>query len=449
MKRILCVWLVFIVVFSLNVPALAIDDIDVNAESAILVEVGTNKILYAKNEREKVYPASVTKVMTALLTIENADLDEVVTVQANADDGLSIYGSAVTPALVTGEELTVRELLECLLIASDNKAANVLAEYIGGSLDGFVAMMNARAAQLGCQCSHFVNPHGLHDDNHYTCAYDVFLIAREAATHKDFMDICNSESMEIGPTNMTEETRYSYTTNYLISTLKNPDYYYSKARGIKTGHTTPAGHCLVSMAEENGLQVISVIMGAPVDEETGEIYSFSETKRLLEWGLTSFENKTLIQSGVSVAECPVRLAQDTDYVMLKTMGSISDIVPVDFDTALLQQNIVLSSDEGVDAPITKGEVLGEITVSYQGTVYGTLPLVAADAVERSETLYIADQVRYILTLKWVRSIIIIVILLVLAFTFFMIWHNMRRKKSGEHFDRYGSNPYRGSRKKRR
>ena len=448
MKKVLSICLVLITLLAVCAPAFAIEDIDINANSAILVEAGSGKVLYAKNETEKAYPASVTKIMTALLAIENGNLDDVVTVQADADEGLSIYGSSVTPALVTGEELTLRELLECLLVASDNKAANVIAEYIGGSIAGFVDMMNARAAELGCKNTHFVNPHGLHDDNHYSCAYDIYLIARECATHEDFMDICNSESIEIPATNMTEDERYAYTTNYLISTLQTPNYYYSLARGIKTGHTTEAGHCLVSMAEENGLQVISVIMGAPVDDDD-VICSFTETKCLLEWGLSSFENKTLMQSGVSVTECPVNLAQDTDYVMLKTMGSISDIVPVDFDISLLQQNIVLSSDEGVDAPVTKGEVLGQVTISYGDTVYGTLPLVAADSVARSETLYVADRIKQILALKWVQRIIFTAILLILAFTFFMIWYNMRRRKTSSRYERYGSDNYRGSRKKRK
>ena len=173
-------------------------------------------------------------------------------------EGLAADGS--TAGIQAGETLTVEQLLQCMLIVSANEACNILAEQVSGSVDAFVDAMNAKAADLGCEDTHFVNATGLHDSQHYTTAWDLYRITAEAMTHEDFMRICDTARATIPATNLSEE-RNLYTTNYLIDTWRSLGYIYSNAHGIKTGSTDEAGHCLVSSASEGSLSLISVALG--------------------------------------------------------------------------------------------------------------------------------------------------------------------------------------------
>ena len=179
--------LLLLAIFSFSLCASAIEAIDINAKSAILIDPANGDILYEKNIKDKAYPASITKLMTALLVIENAKLSDTVTASESAFSDLSDAGSSV--GIKEGETMSVENLLICLMVASANEAANILAEHVAGSVDKFVEMMNARASELGCENTHFVNTHGLHDDDHYTCAYDITLIAREAQKHQELVKI--------------------------------------------------------------------------------------------------------------------------------------------------------------------------------------------------------------------------------------------------------------------
>jgi D-alanyl-D-alanine carboxypeptidase (penicillin-binding protein 5/6) len=427
--------------FTISLTAYALPEIDIQAKSALLVEPVSGEVLYAENENQKVYPASVTKIMTAMLAIENGKMTDVVTVSETSGEGIDPSGSSVSPALQTGEQLTLEDLLYCILVASDNRACNVVAEHIAGSVDAFVGMMNAEANKLGCTGTHFANPHGLHDENHYTTAYDLYLITLEAVKNPVFTKICNTESKTIAPTNKTDEERVFYTTNYLISKLKQPGYIYYPAKGIKTGHTTPAGHCLVSMAEKNNLILISVVMGADVGED-GNIYSFSETSKLFEWGFNNFTNMTLIKRGEGVAENKVTLAEDKDYVMAQTAGSIEAIVPADFDVSKLTREITLTYPDGIEAPVKKGQALGTVKLSYNGREYGTLSLVAANDVARSETLYLAKRVRDFLSQRWLWYTAGGVLLLIILYTILMIRYNVRRRRTSSRRGYQGKRRYR-------
>ena len=221
----------------------ALPTLDIKAKAALLVDQNTGKIVYGKNEHEELYPASLTNIMTALLVLRAVDegklsMDQSISASESAFETLPDDSSSAN--IKAGEVLTVRQLLECLLIVSANEAGTILAEAVSGSVSAFVEEMNAEAAVLGCENTHFVNPTGLHDPQHYTSAWDLWLITQEALKHEDFLAICDTIKSIIPATNLSPE-RTLRTTNYLLDTWRALGYRYRNAHGIKTGSTSDAG----------------------------------------------------------------------------------------------------------------------------------------------------------------------------------------------------------------
>ncbi len=211
-------------------------DTTVQAKAAALVELNSDTLVYGMNLDEKLYPASLTKIMTCMLALEHGNLDDIVTVSHEALQDLNAAGSSA--GLLEGEQLSLRELLYCVMISSANEACNVVAEYIApGDIPSFVAFMNAQAAALGMTGTHFANAHGLHDENHYTTVRDLVTLARWAWQSEQFQEFSTQTSHTVPATNKSEE-RVLRTTNYLTSGQTVGKYYYDKARGIKTGFTT-------------------------------------------------------------------------------------------------------------------------------------------------------------------------------------------------------------------
>ena len=228
--------------------AYAISDPDIKAKAALLVDGNTGMVLYDKNAHTQQYPASITKIMVMLLVLEAVDrgdlrLDQPITATASALADLTEDSS--TADIVEGETLTVEQLLYCMMVVSANEVGNIFAETIDGSSAAFVERMNQRAQELGCENTHFVNTSGLHDPQHYTSAWDIYLITKEAMKYPLFMTVCDSKSYTVPATNKSEE-RELHSTNCLISNWRVLGYIYDDAHGIKTGTTDEAGHCLVS-----------------------------------------------------------------------------------------------------------------------------------------------------------------------------------------------------------
>lgn len=393
----------------------------VDAKASILVNAETGEVIHAENEKEKAYPASTTKIMTALLALEKCSLDDVVTMQE--EDFSDVNNGASSAGLKVGEQITVENLLYCLLLPSGNEAANALARVTGGSVDEFVQMMNDRAKELGCVNTHFVNPNGLHDDNHYTCAYDLFLIAQQAMQNPTFTTIVNTAQKRLPATNLNEE-RVIYTTNHLILSSYS-SIYYDNCYGIKTGHTSPAGYCLVSYAKSSGYTYYSVVLGA--DAGSGEYAgSFTETKRMFEWAFDHFRMKTATQAGAAVTECPVRLGRGTDHVTLVTADDISVLLPSEADTSDL--DVTISAEGSYEAPIAQGQTLGTVTYSYQGMECATADLIALSEVQRSPILYAMDRIAAFFRLTVVRILVAIVIVLFILYLFFSFIAGRNRRK---------------------
>ena len=349
-RRFFALFLVLgLLVSLLSVPASAFEEIDVDARAALLVEKETGEILYEKNAHEKNYPASITKLTVALLVFEAIDagqlsLDQPITAHESAFEGLSIYGS--TAGIKVGEVLTVEQLLQCMLIVSANEACNILAEAVcgEGNISQFVQRMNERAAALGCENTHYVNTSGLHDPDHYTTAWDIYLITRALMPYEKFMEICNSKSAEIAETDHNQR-HVLHSTNRLISNWRELGYLYRDAQGIKTGSTEEAGHCLVSSAVRGDRQLVSVVLGAEkitlADGKSTLTKSFSETIRLFDYGFDCFSRREVVSADELVREVPVALSSEANYVVAHPAESITRMLPTELDLSELTRDITL------------------------------------------------------------------------------------------------------------
>ena len=240
-------------------------DLDLNAEAAILIDSSSEKVLYSKNSNSKMYPASTTKIMTAILTLENCNLDDIVTVPYEAI--ISIPSGYSVAALQAGEQLTVEQLLQVMLVHSANDAANVLAYHVSGDIDTFASLMNKKVEELGLENTHFTNPSGKHDENHYTTAHDLALIMKYCMKNSTFRSLSKLKYCQIPATNKYEERVFDTTNELLIYDNRDvaSNYYYEYAIAGKTGYTTEAKNCLVSVSNKDDFELISVVLGCRIN----------------------------------------------------------------------------------------------------------------------------------------------------------------------------------------
>ena len=283
-----------------------VESMTVDATAALLIDLDTDQVLYEQAADEQRYPASITKIMTALLTLEaigrgELDLNTEITVDAAALADITEDSSTVN--LQAGEKITVKNLLYCLLLASANEAANVLAMAVSGDIPTFVELMNQRAQELGMAGTHFVNPHGLHNADHYSTARDIYRMSKQAMTHATFREIVSTGRYTVPATNLSK-ARSLLNTNGLLTSAKHYGYTMDGTIGIKTGSTGEAGYCLVAAVQKKGHTLVSVVLGAqnPTDSR-GNVQrkQFTESKRLLNWGFTNFSDATLLDADAAAA----------------------------------------------------------------------------------------------------------------------------------------------------
>lgn len=427
--------------------AAAVEDPAIQAKAALLVDANTGAIVYAKNEHKELYPASLTKIMTALLTLEAVEsgklsLNQTLTASSTIT---SLPSDGSTANIQVGEVMTVEQLLYCMMVVSANEACVVLAEAISGSVDAFVDAMNAKAEALGCENTHFANPIGLHDSQHYTSAWDLYLITKEAMTHSDFLRICDTGDITLPATNLSEP-RSLHSTNYLISVWRSRGYRNSDAHGIKTGSTDEAGHCLVSSATKGSLSFISVLLGCErltLPDNEVRTMSFYETNRLFKWAFDNFSYQTVITDAPIAKEVAVSLSK-VDHVTVRPAEEVEVLLPNDVKPEDLERTVTLAADPA-EAPIAEDDVLGTMTLSHDGTVYATVDLLALNDVEASPILVFWDNVQEFFSRTSVRVTGILLAVLLVAL---VLWRLLFRRSS-----RYGRSSYsrrsRGYRGRRR
>ena len=451
--RFLSLLLTGLMALTLIAPALALEDPQPQAKAAIVVDGDNREVLYEFNAYQRMYPASITKIMTSMVVLDavaagELSLDTQVTASAQAVD---LPWNSSTAGILAGETLSILDLLYCDLLPSGNEACNILSEAVAGTSAEFVARMNAKAQELGMKDTHFMNPHGLHDPEHYTTAYDIYLMASAAMENETFRTIVRTPSYTLPATNLQPE-RVIYTSNGLLSNFYAIGYTYSKAIGIKTGYTGEAGRCLASAAmDELGRTFYCVVLGTEdtVDENGRHFWSFSETKRLLEWAFNNFHRITLLDQDTENVwrEVPVTLSDEADYVLAQPVGEIQATMPSDYDPK--QAELVVDLPESIEAPVAAGQKLGTITLKYGGTTYGTLEMVAANSVARSDFLYTVQQIQYYWSLWWVKSLVFagvaLVMLLIIFVAVILPRRKARRRYSRAAGGRRPSSNYRGRR----
>lgn len=330
---------------------------EIGAQAAILMEANTGVILYAKNIHQHLYPASTTKLLTSLLAVENAKLDEMVTFSHDAV--FSLEAGSSNMGIDERQALTMEECLYGILVASANEVANAVAEYVGGSMEAFADMMNEKAAELGCTDTHFVNAHGLYDDEHYTSAYDLALIARAFFQNEVLSKIGNTTSYHFVPTATQPDDFVKRNKHQLIT----GEIAYEGIRGGKTGYTVEARETLVTCAEKNGMKLICVIL----KEESPE--QFHDTVKLFDYGFTNF-----VVTNVSEHETNYNMDNASFFhSSYNVFGSASPLFSLNQDSYLILPKTI-DFDE-LDAEISydtsgSGDV-AHINYSYHNTYVGT------------------------------------------------------------------------------
>ena len=452
-KRFLSVFfLALLLVGQLTVPAGAakVPDPEIQAKAALLVDRKTGAVLYSLNEHDELYPASLTKIMTCLLVLEAIDegrlsLSQEITATPTALEGLAEDGS--TAGIEAGEVLTVEELLYCLMVVSANEAGAILAEKISGSVESFVNQMNLKAQELGCENTHFMNPHGYHDSQHYTSAWDLYLITKAAMEHPMFMTICDTSTHTVPATNLSGE-RVLNNTNFLIRNTR--EYYNPDVHGVKTGSHSQAGNCLVTTAQHASMELLCVILGAERSQDangTWWTYSFVYTNQLYDWAYGNFSYQTILKEDDVAGEAPVSLSS-TDHVTLRPAQAVELLLPKGVDPEELEKTITLKTDPA-EAPIEEGDVLGSMTITLDGEELAEVDLLAFTSVEASRLRIFWRDLTNFFSTTAAKIGMGVILALAVALGVWKLLFSRRRSRYGRGSGGGGRRRgYRGSRKRR-
>lgn len=395
------------------------------ASAAILFDLEGGRVLYEKNSAERIYPASVTKIMTALIALEKGNLSDMVIVSDNALSDITYLHSKIS--LKPGEEISFENLLIALMVSSANDAANVIAQHISGDVMSFVALMNERAAELGMTGTHFVNPHGFHDDNHYTTAHDMQIVTRKALENEKFCELVKIKTYRMPATNMSDERMLS-STNHLISRYRNTAHYYPYATGVKTGSTEEAGSCLVATAEKSGVKLLSLLFGCNNADSKENAYSFVDTTRMFEYVFNNYKSVTIATADDIVSDSKVYEAKDNTRVALSPSRDIKILLPKDYTEENINTEIKLQED--IAAPIEKGVSLGSATYTFSEAFGGepyhiTVELLAVNEVKRDHFLHFLHG----LANFFLSPFVLIPLLAIAALFIFGAYNRARRRKA--------------------
>lgn len=450
-----------------------------HCSSLLMLNVDTGTIVYSDNPDDVVPMASLTKIMSYIIAYEYIpDLyNAVITVPESV--ATELEGTMSSEAgLMVGEQFNGEQLLYLMMVPSGNDAALTLAKHVdgmgitrrslmpgggsggtdssaaaegtgseagdGSSGDGsgtqeadnldetvtFVDLMNMKARELGCENTHFVNPHGLHDTEHYSTARDLMKIVMYARNLPDFTTITSTLYYETPQTNMRAAGQAkNFTTNYLL-TQSNPDYFYTYATGIKTGSLNESGYCIAASAVYSGYTYIVIALGSPYIDGNGDKIDFhgemKDSAELFRWAFTELEMKTVATSGDLLGNTNLRYAWQQDKLQAVAADNVSVILPKNVEQSSIITTIELP--ENVDAPVQKGAVIGTATMSYADEVIATVDLVAAESVERSDIMMTLEQGKAVFTSKWFLIVVGIILVLVVIYIILVLLYRNKQKR---------------------
>lgn len=417
---------IILIILVLLIPILSFastSNIAINSPACILIDANSGKIIFEKDAKKRMYPASTTKIMTAILTLENCKLSDVATVSAYSVSKQSVPYGYVNAKLQPGEKLTIEQLLNVLLIPSANDAANVLAEHISGSIENFSILMNKKALELGCTDTHFVNPSGIHDEDHYSTAYDLSLIAKYAMKIETFREFVCKTSYTLPATDKyPSDDREFETTNELLQNEDNGEtnYYYEFANGIKTGYTEYANNCLVASAKKDNNELICVVLGAE-DTYSNKSYRAIDCTNLFNYAFENYNEKFFLKTDIIIKQIDFEITnhQKTENktlniiperdLILKTTTNVDEISPT------------ITINENISVPILKGSIVGKIEYNIDNETYN-INLIAQNDILNSASI------------EYIFNILLVILLILVLCTIIGLRKKKNTRKQQDSFD---------------
>ena len=445
-RRIVAVLMTTVVllsVFAANVSAAVTfepENTQILCQSAYMVNLDKDIPVYKKNENEVLCPASLTKIMTVILALEaipdKAELETRTVVCSAEILADPIWQIASLGGFLAGEEVRLLDLIYSVMLYSACEGASILADYIGrefygGGIPEFIDKMNEKAAELGCENTHFANAHGLHDDQQYSTAYDMYLISKYALQNPLFKEISTSTDWTMHATNKHDQYVIPH-TNEMLSPWRGGDYYYEPVQGVKTGTTEENTQNLVTIAKEDGDTYLLVLFGGRDRDENGKRLheTYKDTKNLYMWAFNTLEWQTVLEKGNTQAgaEVPVNLAISKNYVIAVPNDDVSLLIPNNIDPTAIQY--LPKTEKSVDAPVKKGDVVGVLELKLKDETLATVDLVASENIDRSTMLYIFSEIKNFFSQIYVKIAGIAIVVLMLIYIVFAVIYNRRRKHAG-------------------
>ncbi|MFA9463463.1 MAG: D-alanyl-D-alanine carboxypeptidase family protein [Velocimicrobium sp.] len=410
----------------------------IDADSAILMDLSTGLILYEKNSHKEEYPASITKIMTTLLAIENCSMGEIVTFSHNAIFGIESGSSHI--GIDVGEKLTMEQCLYAIMLASANEVSWGVGEHIAGTIPAFADMMNKRAKELGCLNTHFVNANGLHDDDHYTSAYDMALISRAAMQYSTFRTITSTKRYTIPPTNKHENENIFLNHHQMLNGYKYPKYEYEYCIGGKTGYTTKAASTLVTFASKDGIELVSVVMRA--NGAASKENEYTDTTALFNFGFENYKKYELTNDTVVAEDSPLFTTYsplfNSETSPLKVGENDCVLLPNDANFNDAKQNISFNND----IKIKNGEnIIGTISYTYAGKTVGSTDIIfekqPTSNLVISQNTKIVDNKEVTSSNRFnLKPIIILGIIAIIALFVWIYFHFNRRNQRKRNAKKY-------------
>ena len=405
---------------------------DITANAAVVINLQNEVVIYEKNASQIIYPGPAVKIMTAILAVEyiNDSANDM-----NLDTQAVISRSVVNNTvgwnidMKEGEVFTVEQLLYAILVNNANDACLAMAELISGNVDAFIKKMNEKARELGCANTVYANPHGIHSAAMHTTAHDVAKIALYASKINMIMDISSSTSYQIPETNKTAATRNLLNRNHLVSKAQNARYFYEHARGMNAGSTNESGYCLVTVGQQHlNLSYLCVVMGATATQNGEIINSFGDARGLLDWAFMIYSYRTVVRQKEQISTVKIDLTAARDEITLIAEDDIKLLLPRNADIENEIERIVRIYEDRLFAPIEQGQVLGELSVIYNGEIAGSTKLVATADVEPSNILTVLDHIKNIVARPWFTASVIIFIVLFAAYIAVSLIRRSRRER---------------------
>lgn len=399
MKQKICTLLLAFLMLVYITPIHAVENpLNLKSEAIVLIEETTGKVLYEKNANKSMYPASTSKILTALIALENGNPDDVIEVGREVND-VPLDASKAGHSM--GDKITLRELITALMLPSGNDSAYVVASYVvkkttgNTSIDAasannqFAVMMNERATKIGVKNTNFANPSGYHDNSHYTTAYDLALITREALKNPILKEIVGTTEFIMDYEGQPERKAQWKNRNLLID--QGNSNYYQYATGVKTGNTDEAGECLVASATKDGVSLIAVVLKSPTDVR------WNETKVLFEYGFEKYTLNQFVKAGELVETIPVDKASPKGPSGLEVVAKNDFIDLVKKEDVTKIEKAIQWDQTLLVAPVEAGQLVGKVTYSLEGNIIGEVPLVAKVSIQKRtllETLFSLSAVPY-------------------------------------------------------